>query len=144
MLNRVPSNRKESLCRSKSILILDEEGQAAQTLKQCLEGSGYQIDLRHSTSNFQIADLDLAGFDLVICDSDSGVGVWKFLLDRIQTQKLLTQLVLISRKARESEWYEGLQRGVFDFLIQPYSTNEVLSIVSSALLMNYSRKFQTG
>jgi DNA-binding NtrC family response regulator len=144
MLNSVPSRRNGRKKRSKSILILNEEGHATQTLKQCLEGSGYQIDLRHSISDFRIAELDLAGFDLVICDSDNGLGVWKFLLDRIHSQKLLTQLVVISKKARESEWYEAIQLGVFDFLIKPYSTHEVLRIVSSALLMNYSRKFQTA
>ncbi len=144
MLNSVSSKRIESVYRSKSILILDEEGQASQNLKQSLEKSGYRTELHHSIGDFRIAELDLAGFDLVICDFDNGLGVWKFLLDRIHTQKLLTQLVVISKKARESEWYEALQLGVFDFLIKPYSTPEVLSIVSSALLMNYSRKFQTA
>lgn len=144
MLNSVTSKRNGSLYRSKSILILVEEGQATRTLKQRLEGLGHRIDFRHSISDFQIAELDLTGFDLVICDSENGLGVWKFLLDRIHSQKLLAQLVVISKKARDSEWYEALQLGVFDVLIKPYSTHEVLRIVSSALLVNYSRKFQTA
>jgi DNA-binding NtrC family response regulator len=144
VLNSVPSRRNRSENCYKSILILDEEFQAGENLKQILEGSGYRIDLRRSISDFRIAELDLAGFDLVICDSENGLRLWNFLLDRIHSQKLLTQLVVISKKARGSEWFEALQLGVFDFLVTPYSTNEVLRIVSSAFLMNYSQKFQTA
>ena len=142
MLNDVSAKRNGGQNRSKSILILDEDGQNSRNLKQSLKSSGYRIELRHSVSDFRIAQLDLAGFDLVVCDIDNGLGVWKFLLDRIHSRKLFTQLILISRKSRQSEWYEALQLGVFDFVIKPYSAVEVSRIVSSAFLINYSERFQ--
>jgi hypothetical protein len=76
--------------------VLDEDEQSSQYLKESLGDLGYQVDLRQSISDFQIAELDLARFDLVICDSDIGLGVWKFLLNRIRLQRLDTHLVLAS------------------------------------------------
>ena len=144
MVQYISSKRCKNQERAKSILILDEEYQGSLYLRQSLESSGYRIVLHHPVGDFQIAELNLAEFDLIICDSDNGLGVWRFLLDRIRSRKLVTQLVLTSRKAGESEWYEALQLGVFDFLVKPYSMSEVLRITSNALSMNYSHKFRTA
>ncbi len=144
MVEFISSQQSDNQERGKLILILDEEYQSSLDLRQTLESSGYRTTLHHSLSDFQIAELDLTEFHLIICDSDNGLGVWRFLLDRIRSKGLVTQLVLTSRKKGESEWYEALQLGVFDFLVKPYSMSEVLRIASNALSINYSQKFQTA
>jgi DNA-binding NtrC family response regulator len=129
---------------SKSLLVLDEDESSSQDLKQRLEDVGHRIELRPSIGDFPMAKLDLAKFDMVICDSDNGQGVWKFLLARIRVQRLNTQLVLTSQKAAETEWLEALQLGVFDLLVKPYSKSEVLRITANALTTKYSHNFKTA
>ena len=137
-------NSNGSLPGSKLILVLDEEEESSQQLKQSLEDLGHRIDVHPSMSDFQIAELDLAKFDLVICDLDNGPGLWRFLLERIRELRLDTQLVLTSQKAAETEWLEALQLGVFDFLVKPYSKSEILRVTANALTMNYNRMFKTA
>ena len=138
------SNSNGTIPGSKSILVLDEEEQSSRHLKESLESLGHQVDLRQSINDLQIAELDLTKSDLVICDSDAALGVWKFLLNRIRSLRLDTQLVLTSRQAGESDWLEALQLGVFDLLVKPYSKSEVLRVTLNALTMNYNQRFMTA
>ncbi len=128
----------------KSILVLDGDQDSSWELKLSLEGSGYRVDWCNWPGNSQIAASNLADFDLVICDLDNGLGVWKLLLDWIRAQRLDTQLVLTSRQAAEREWLEALQLGVFDLLIKPYSRSEILRVTGNALTMNYNSRFKTA
>src|SRR5262245_21454203 len=107
--------------RSKFIMVLDEDEKSRRVLEESLEGSGHHTESFRCLSDLQITEFNFARFDLVICDLDSGLAVWKNLLDRIRRQRLDTQLVLTSRKAAEQEWLEALQLGAFDLLLKPYS-----------------------
>ena len=135
------SDPHETVPGSRSILVVDEEEQTSQHLSESLASLGHQVDFLQSVVDFQLADLDLTKFDLVICDSETALGVWRLLLARIRSQRLRTQLVLTSRKAEESEWLEALQLGVFDLLPKPLSKSEVQRVAVNALAMNYNSNF---
>jgi len=133
----------ESSPGSKFIMVLDQDEKSRQALEESLEGSGHHTESFHCLSDVQITEFNFAKFDLVICDLDNGLEIWKNLLARIRMQCLDTQLVLSSGKAAEREWLEALQLGVFDLLVKPYSKSEVLRVTGNALAMNYNHRFRT-
>lgn len=70
---------------------------------------------------------------LVICERDLPLGDWKDLLEHSQKLADPPFLIVTSRHADDYLWAEALNLGAYDVLCKPFSSSEVMRVVSEAL-----------
>ena len=70
---------------------------------------------------------------LVICALDAPDGGLQALLDGTNLSPGRVPVVVASRRGETSEYLDAMRAGAFDFITQPYRSEEVERIVTSAL-----------
>ncbi len=116
------------------ILIISDSSKTLDFFRQCLCSEGYQI----LTASDGLEGINLAQCrqpDLIICDvlasQDDCYAVLSHLRDNIDTA-IIPFIFLTTRFSREETRY-GMVLGADDYLIKPYTTEEILSAVSARL-----------
>lgn len=86
--------------------------------------------------------LESTCFDAVFCAWTFHCGTWKnALLEALRFQPELPVLVF-SSTGGEREWVEVLDSGAFDFLVPPYTRENVLALLEQAMASHDARILQ--
>lgn len=114
----------------EKILIVDDDVELCDLLKQCLESEGYDVNTIHSGKGiFSAIQLDI---DLVILDvmlpEISGVHVLKQI-----RQVSNIPVLMLSAKSQEMDKVLGLKAGADDYLTKPFGLSELIARVHSLL-----------
>jgi DNA-binding NtrC family response regulator len=116
------------------ILIVNSSSAESDQLKTVLGQNGLQP---HITSSCQKA-LNLIqqqSFSMVLSNRVLPDGDWKIILQALESISEPPELVVFSRQAEESLWYEVLQSGGFDVLSVPFNDVELIRV--TALAQNF-------
>jgi two-component system, OmpR family, phosphate regulon response regulator PhoB len=117
-----------------SILIVEDEAALVELLRYNFEAAGYSV--RVATTG-AAADEALAEFrfDLVLLDwmlpEISGIELCRRIRQRPETANL--PIIMLTARGEESDRIRGLSTGADDYVVKPFSINEVLARVKALL-----------
>ncbi|RKD30295.1 response regulator transcription factor [Lacrimispora algidixylanolytica] len=110
------------------ILLVEDEARLADALEHILKKQGYLVDVSYDGTE----GLDMAGtgiYDVIILDRMlpglDGIEILK----HIRTNKMTTPVIFLTAKDAVSSRIEGLDAGADDYLIKPFSKDELLARV---------------
>ncbi len=116
------------------ILIIDDDQNFRETLRDLLEGTGYRT---RSASNGAeaLASLGTATPDLALCDWRMPGTDGDQFLRSLQSQGLLTSMPVLIMTAHGTgpNAMQAMQLGAYDFITKPLDMDEVLETISRAL-----------
>jgi len=119
---------------AKRILVVDDEEHIRRILKFQLERNGYEvICAENGKVGLQIAQKmtpDLILLDLMMPLMD-GFEVCKRLKEEIRTSQI--PIIMLTAKSEMPDKIQGLKNGANDYLIKPYSNDELLLRVNNVL-----------
>jgi len=123
------------------ILLVEDEIRLAEALEQILKKQGFIVDVAHDGAIGQdMAETGIYG--VIILDrnlpSIEGVEVLKYL----RKKRITTPVILLTAKDTVSNRVEGLDAGADDYLIKPFSKDELLARVRA--LSRRSENLQTS
>ena len=123
------------------ILLVEDEIRLAEALEQILKKQGYIVDVANDGAVGQdMAETGIYG--VIILDrnlpSIEGVEILKYL----RKQQIATPVILLTAKDTISNRVEGLDAGADDYLIKPFSKDELLARVRA--LSRRSENLQTS
>jgi len=113
-------------------LVADDEDSIRFVLREALEGVGFEV---RTVDNGEAALEALAAgsFDLAFLDirmpGESGLD----LLDRLRTLGSSTAAVIITAQNTMANAVEAMKRGAFDYLVKPFSLEEVEALAAKAV-----------
>ncbi len=114
-----------------SILVVDDEKNITELMKDILEDEGYSIDVTHSIretkEKVKERDYDIIFLDVWLPDGE-GIDLIPF----IKEQNAYTKIVMISGHANIPIAVKALKEGAFDFLEKPISTESILAVIEKA------------
>jgi len=79
-------------------------------------------------------------FDAVFCGWKFAKGTWRDVLERAQKLDPKTPVIVLSHCGCEEQWIEALQAGAFDFLVPPYTSYQILSVLEHAIASRRSAR----
>jgi len=108
------------------ILIIEDEHRIANTIKKGLEQERYAVDVTYNgTDGFDLAsteEYDLIILDLLLPGMD-GLTVCK----ELRKNQIQTQILILTAKGQIQDRVCGLDSGADDYLIKPFSFEELLA-----------------
>jgi len=123
------------------ILLVEDETRLAEALEQILKKQGYVVDVTGDGSTGQdMAETGIYG--VIILDRNlpniEGVEILKYL----RYKKITTPVIFLTAKDTVSNRVEGLDAGADDYLVKPFSKDELLARVRA--LARRSENLQTS
>ncbi len=114
-----------------SILVVDDEKNITDLLRDILEDEGFYVDTAFSMSQAKekIKDRD---FDVIFLDVWLPDGEGLDLIPVIKQQNPLSKIIMISGHANIPIAVKALKEGAFDFLEKPVSTDSILAVIQKA------------
>ncbi len=113
------------------ILLLDDEKELANVMKERLELAGYAVtacyDAKQALKQVQNKEYDVAVIDLILHDAD-GITV----MTRIKMIKPLIECIVLSGQGTLKMAVEAMKQGAFEFLEKPYDHNIVTQTIDKA------------
>lgn len=115
------------------ILIVEDEVKIAQAIKRGLELKGYAVDMVHDADSGLAYAVD-ADYDLVILDrmlpgSMDGVE----LCEKVRAEGVHTPILMLTARGTIGDRVSGLNSGADDYLVKPFSFEELLARISALL-----------
>jgi DNA-binding response OmpR family regulator len=115
------------------ILVVEDEQKIASAVKRGLELKGFAVDTVFDGDNGLSYALD-PDYDLVILDrmlpgSIDGVGI----CTAMRTQKISTPVLMLTARGTIGDRVEGLNSGADDYLVKPFSFDELTARVRALL-----------
>ncbi len=114
------------------ILVVEDEKKIASFVKKALELEKYTVELASSgevaLQKMEIQDYDLAILDIMLPGID-GFEV----CESVRKMKIYTPIIMLTAKTQVEDRIKGLDSGADDYLIKPFSINELLARVRSLL-----------
>lgn len=109
------------------ILVIEDEHKLANALKRGLEHERYAVDLSF-TADDGLAQALTQPYDLIVLDrmlpgSIDGIKV----CEALRAQRNHTPILLLTAKDRVADRVEGLNAGADDYLVKPFSFDELLA-----------------
>ena len=114
------------------ILVVDDDPIIVKILEVILESKGYQVRLAANGSE-AIEALDNEKFDLVITDLEMGDPDGIAVLRKAKELDPLITGVVITGNHDVSFAIEAIKAGVDDYVLKPFSLNEVLDCVRKSI-----------
>ncbi len=114
-----------------SILVVDDEKNITQLMKDILEDEGYSIDVTHSIKETK-EKLKEKDYDIIFLDVWLPDGEGLDLISFVKEQNSYTKIVMISGHANIPIAVKALKEGAFDFLEKPISTESILAVIQKA------------
>jgi DNA-binding response OmpR family regulator len=115
------------------ILVVEDEIKIAQAIKRGLELKGYAVDAVHdAVSGFSYAidsDYDLVILDRMLPGSMDGVELCK----KMRQEGSDTPVLMLTARGTISDKVEGLNSGADDYLVQPFSFDELTARINALL-----------
>ncbi len=117
-----------------SVLVVEDDSAIVTLLKYNLEKSGFVV---RTTDDGEEALLMIAEErpDIILLDwmlpGLSGIAVCKHLRSKEDTSHI--PIIMLSARGEESDKVEGLERGVDDYLVKPFSPKELMARINAVL-----------
>ncbi len=131
---------------SALILIVEDEIDLAQTLQYRLEREGYET--RHASTGREALECAralprpaLVLLDLMLPDI-SGQDICRSLREDPETQDM--RIIMVTARGEERDRVEGLEAGADDYVVKPFSLNELLLRVQAVLSRSRMRVERSG
>jgi len=123
------------------ILLVEDEIRLAEALEQILKKQGYIVDVANDGAAGQdMAETGIYGVIILDRNLPSVEGVE--VLKHLRKQNISTPIILLTAKDTVSNRIEGLDAGADDYLIKPFSKDELLARVRA--LSRRSENLQTS
>jgi len=114
------------------VLIADDEASIRFVLRETLEGEGHAVtDV--ASGDAALAALAEGSFDLALFDIRMPGPGGLELLDQVRAMGSDTAVVIITAQNTFDNAVDAMKRGAFDYLVKPFSTDEVIALVSKAM-----------
>ncbi|HVW23527.1 MAG TPA: response regulator transcription factor [Candidatus Saccharimonadales bacterium] len=114
------------------ILVIEDEPKIAQAVKRGLELKGYAVDMVHDGDNglsyARDPDYDAIVLDRMLPGMD---GVQ--LCETIRAEGVKTPVLMLTARGTIGDRVEGLNRGADDYLVKPFSFDELTARVKALL-----------
>lgn len=123
------------------ILIVEDEQRLAEALEQILKRRGYLVDV----SNDGCTGRDMAEtgiYDVIILDRMLPYVEGIEILRHLRSQNIKTPVIFLTAKDAVASRVEGLDAGADDYLVKPFSKDELLARVRA--LSRRSENLQPG
>ncbi len=124
----------------KKILIVDDDREFRDHLREILNGEGYQIDTA-SSSREALERIELQEHDVILLDvmmpRMSGIQ----LLTEIRKKRPKTKVVIITAFATVENAVDAIKKGASDYLSKPFKIPELLTTIRRVL---EETKFEEG
>jgi two-component system OmpR family response regulator len=115
------------------ILVIEDEPKIAQAVKQGLELKGFAVDMVHDAdSGLSYAvdpDYDAIVLDRMLPGSMDGVA----LCQKLRTDGVSTPIIMLTARGTIGDRVEGLNSGADDYLVKPFSFDELTARVRALL-----------
>ena len=115
-----------------NVLVIDDEFQILQLIKQLLELEGYSCTMSPDTTQAR-RYLKEANFDLILCDmhmpGELGLDFARFVL----TQQPKTAIIMVTAVDDPEVAATALKMGIYGYIIKPFKPNELIINVANAL-----------
>ena len=115
------------------ILVIEDEPKIAQAVKQGLELKGFAVDMVHDAdSGLSYAvdpDYDAIVLDRMLPGSMDGVA----LCQKLRADGISTPIIMLTARGTIGDRVEGLNSGADDYLIKPFSFDELTARVRALL-----------
>ena len=123
------------------ILLVEDETRLAEALEQILKKQGYIVDaIGDGSAGQDMAETNI--YDVIILDRTlpgvEGVDILKHL----RAKRITTPVIFLTAKDTVSNRVEGLDAGADDYLVKPFSKDELLARVRA--LSRRSENLQTS
>ncbi len=123
---------KKSIMGTKSLLIIDDDVELAELLKEYLAAQGYQIELAHDGETGMELATSGRHFDLILLD------VMLPKLDGFEVLKKLrhshlTPVLMLTAKGEDFDRVLGLELGADDYLAKPFNHRELSARIKAIL-----------
>jgi two-component system phosphate regulon response regulator PhoB len=119
---------------SARILIVEDEEPLALLLRYNLEAEGYEVE-REARGDEAAVRLQESLPDLVLLDwmlpGLSGIELCRRIRQRTESRQL--PVIMLTARGEESERVRGLATGADDYVVKPFSLNELLARVRALL-----------
>ena len=128
------------------LLVIDDDHSVRVNLVELLEAEGFDVlSAKDGRSGVQLARQHLP--DLIICDimmpELDGYGVLEQL--RQDPVTATTPFIFLTAKVERSDLRQGMNLGADDYLIKPFTRNELLTAISTRLAKQaaFNQRLQT-
>ncbi|MDB5164469.1 MAG: ykoG [Candidatus Saccharibacteria bacterium] len=115
------------------ILVIEDEPKIAQAVKRGLELKGYAVDMVHDAdtglSYGRDQDYDAIVLDRMLPGSMDGVE----LCQTLRTEGISTPIIMLTARGTIGDRVEGLNSGADDYLVKPFSFEELTARVRALL-----------
>ncbi len=115
-----------------SILIVDDDELALESLSDCLLDAGYITSLADSVSG-ALDSLENNSFDVIVTDLRLGLDSGFDILRYCKKRRPETAIIVISGYGTAELALQAIREGAFDFLVKPILDNELLLTIHRAL-----------
>jgi len=114
------------------ILVVEDEKKIASFIKRTLEMEKFTVELAASgeeaLDKAEINDYDLIILDIML----SGIDGFE-VCEKLRKMKVNSPLIMLTAKTQVSDRIKGLDSGADDYLIKPFSIDELLARIRSLL-----------
>ncbi|WP_372524779.1 phosphate regulon transcriptional regulator PhoB [Piscinibacter sp.] len=116
------------------ILVVEDESAIAELISINLRHAGYEVTIASAADQAQF-EVDRVLPDLVVLDwmlpGQSGLALAKHWRGQSRTREL--PIIMLTARAEEGDKIAGLDAGADDYLVKPFSTNELLARIRAVL-----------
>jgi two-component system phosphate regulon response regulator PhoB len=116
------------------ILVVEDESAIAELIALNLRHAGYEVTLAGSADQAR-CEVDAVLPDLVVLDwmlpGQSGVTLARTWRSQQRTREL--PIIMLTARSEEADKVAGLDAGADDYLVKPFSTNELLARIRAVL-----------
>jgi len=116
------------------ILVVEDESAIAELISINLRHAGYEVTIAATADQAQF-EVDRVLPDLVVLDwmlpGQSGLALAKQWRSQARTRGL--PIIMLTARAEEGDKIAGLDAGADDYLVKPFSTNELLARIRAVL-----------
>ncbi|MEN8934648.1 MAG: response regulator, partial [Planktotalea arctica] len=116
------------------VLLIEDEPAQREVLCYNLEAEGYRV-VQAQSGDEGLLLLDEEMPDLIVLDwmlpGVSGIEVCRQIKTRLETRA--TPVIMLSARSEEVDRVRGLETGADDYVVKPYSVNELMARVRAQL-----------
>ena len=116
------------------VLVVEDESAIAELISINLRHAGYEVTIAGTADQAQL-EVDRVLPDLVVLDwmlpGQSGLAIAKRWRSQARTREL--PVIMLTARAEEADKIAGLDAGADDYLVKPFSTNELLARIRAVL-----------
>ena len=116
------------------VLVVEDESAIAELISINLRHAGYEVTIAATADQAQF-EVDRVLPDLVVLDwmlpGQSGLALAKRWRSQQRTREL--PIIMLTARAEEADKIAGLDAGADDYLVKPFSTNELLARIRAVL-----------